>query len=94
MIYILHDEASKKSLSIKGELHKYLVKVRRHSVGDELFFRNRDNIKILHKYKVLNIESRAIELELISSKEIRNVFSSRISAILRRIVLLPVPGLP
>ncbi|WP_241761457.1 16S rRNA (uracil(1498)-N(3))-methyltransferase [Sulfurimonas gotlandica] len=69
LIYILHDEASKKSLSIKGELHKYLVKIRRHSVGDELNFRNRDDIKTLHKYRVVQVESRAVELELISSKE-------------------------
>jgi len=69
VIYVLHDEASKQSLSIKGELHKYLVKVRRHSAGDELFLRNRDDIKTLHKYRVLSVESRALELELVSSKE-------------------------
>ncbi|WP_373003038.1 16S rRNA (uracil(1498)-N(3))-methyltransferase [Sulfurimonas sp.] len=69
LIYILHDEASKDSISIKGELHRYLVKVRRHSVGDQLFFRNRDDMKTLHKYRVLSLESRALELELISSKE-------------------------
>ena len=68
MIYILHDEASKSSLSIRGELHKYLVKVRRHSIDDELCFRNRDDIKTLHKYKILNIESRNLDLELVSSK--------------------------
>ncbi|WP_294960718.1 16S rRNA (uracil(1498)-N(3))-methyltransferase [Sulfurimonas sp.] len=69
LIYILHDEASKKTLNLKGELHKYLVKVRRHSLDDELFFRNRDDIKILHRYKIVNIESRSLELELLSSKE-------------------------
>jgi 16S rRNA (uracil1498-N3)-methyltransferase len=69
LIYILHDEACEKNLKIKGELHKYLVKVRRHSVGDELNFRNRDDIKTVHKYKVVDVESRTLSLELISSKE-------------------------
>ncbi|WP_373035211.1 16S rRNA (uracil(1498)-N(3))-methyltransferase [Sulfurimonas sp.] len=69
LIYILHDDASKEKLSIKGELHKYLVKVRRHTLGDEISFRNRDNIEILYTYKVAEVESRSIELELISSKE-------------------------
>jgi 16S rRNA (uracil1498-N3)-methyltransferase len=69
LIYILHDEASNERLNIKGELHKYLVKVRRHSEGDELFFRNRDDIKMLNKYKVLSVQPRVMELELISSKK-------------------------
>ncbi|NOR57039.1 MAG: 16S rRNA (uracil(1498)-N(3))-methyltransferase [Sulfurimonas sp.] len=69
LIYILHDEACEQNLNIKGELHKYLVKVRRHSVGDELNFRNRDDIKILHKYKVVDVESRTLSLDLVSSKE-------------------------
>jgi len=69
LIYILHDEASKQRLNIKGELHKYLVKVRRHSVGDELDFRNRTDIKTVHKYRIISVESRVLELELISSKE-------------------------
>ncbi len=69
LIYIFHEDASKQTLHIKGELFKYLVKVRRHSVDDELNFRDRDNIKILHRYKVINIESRTLTLELLSSKE-------------------------
>ncbi|MFT7003899.1 MAG: 16S rRNA (uracil1498-N3)-methyltransferase [Sulfurimonas sp.] len=67
LIYILYDEASNKSLSIKGELHKYLVKVRRHCVGDELSFRNRNEIKVLHKYRVIDVQAKTMELELISS---------------------------
>ncbi len=69
LIYVLHDEASKTSLSIKGELYKYLVKVRRHSLGDELFFRNKEHINMLYKYRVQSVESRVLELELMSSKE-------------------------
>lgn len=68
LIYILEDDAGKESLQIKGELHKYLVKVRRHSEGDKLNFRSRKDIKTMHTYKVLHVEPRAMKLSLVSSK--------------------------
>ncbi len=67
MIYTFDDEAGKDTLHVKGELYKYLVKVRRHVEGDELSFRSRDDIKTLHKYRVLHVEPRSLELSLISS---------------------------
>lgn len=68
LIYILDEEAGKDTFRIKGELHKYLVKVRRHSVGDELAFRNRDEIERLHFYKLVEVEPRSATLSLVSSK--------------------------
>ena len=68
MIYTFCDDAGKESLHIKGELYKYLIKVRRHNVGDELSFRSHDDIKTLHTYKLLHVEPRNAELSLISSK--------------------------
>jgi len=68
VIYTFCDDAGKESLHIKGELYKYLIKVRRHNVGDELSFRSHDDIKILHTYKLLHVEPRNAELSLISSK--------------------------
>lgn len=67
MIYILDDDAGKDFLHVKGDLYKYLVKVRRHSEGDELSFRSREDIKTLHKYRLQSVESRSVELSLISS---------------------------
>ena len=67
MIYVLNDDASKQTLKIKGELFKYLVKVRRHCVGDEIAFRNKDDIKQLHLYKITKLDGRNLELELVSS---------------------------
>ena len=67
MIYTFYDEAGEDTLHVKGELYKYLVKVRRQSVGDELSFRSRSDMKTLHKYKVTALESRSLELSLISS---------------------------
>ncbi|MDQ7043275.1 MAG: 16S rRNA (uracil(1498)-N(3))-methyltransferase, partial [Sulfurimonas sp.] len=68
MIYIFDTNAGTSQLTLKGELHKYLIKVRRHSIGDFISFRNRENIELLHKYKILNIEPRIATLELVSSE--------------------------
>jgi 16S rRNA (uracil1498-N3)-methyltransferase len=76
MIYIFHEDASKYTLNIKGELFKYLIKVRRHAVGDEIAFRNKKDIKNLYIYKIKNIDGRVLELELISS-DILEVKSSK-----------------
>ena len=67
MIYILHDEAGKDSLNIRGDLFKYLVKVRRQVKGDELSFRSRADIKKLHRYKIVDVDGRTLSLKLISA---------------------------
>ncbi|WP_245534104.1 16S rRNA (uracil(1498)-N(3))-methyltransferase [Sulfurimonas autotrophica] len=68
LIYLYEENAGKQSFSIKGELYKYLVKVRRHKEGDELGFRNKEDIKTLHLYKITAIEPRALHVEKISSQ--------------------------
>ncbi|MEA2073815.1 MAG: 16S rRNA (uracil(1498)-N(3))-methyltransferase [Campylobacterota bacterium] len=70
LIYIFDEKAGADELTLKGELHKYLIKVRRHSVDDELAFRNRDEMKTLHLYKLVDVEPRAATLSLISSKTV------------------------
>lgn len=69
MIYILHEDVSKEFFTIKGEQFKYLVKVRRHAIGDEINFRNKEKIETLYTYKVQSIDGRSLDLKLISSKE-------------------------
>lgn len=68
MIYIFSEDAGSELLTLKGELFKYLIKVRRHQISDEIFFRNQENIKILHKYKVIDLEPKKVTLELLSSE--------------------------
>jgi len=68
MVYLYHCEAGNERLHVKGEDFKYLIKVRRHGIGDELGFRNKDDIKILHSYKLQKIEPRSAVFERISSK--------------------------
>lgn len=67
LIYIFDEDAGESHLKIKGELHKYLVKVRRHKEGDELALRNRRDTAMLHLYKVVEVEPRVLHLELLSS---------------------------
>ena len=70
MIFVFNDEASREYLSIKGELFKYLFKVRRHKIGDEIAFRNRDDLKNIYIYKVIELETKSATLKLLSSKEL------------------------
>ena len=68
LIYVLDVNAGEDYITIKRELHKYLVKVRRHALGDELCFRNKEDIKILHKYKIVSLDARSLKVELLSSE--------------------------
>ena len=68
MVYVFDERAGEKSFTIKGELHKYLVKVRRHVNGDQLSFRNKENIERLYTYKLVDVEPRSATLELIDEK--------------------------
>jgi len=74
LTYIFHDDAGNKSLKIKADLFKYLVKVRRHVNGDKIDFRSRQKLSQLYTYEVVSVEPRSIELNLVSSsiKEVKS----------------------
>jgi 16S rRNA (uracil1498-N3)-methyltransferase len=65
MQFTYHKDSGDSTLTIEAELHKYLFKIRRHSIENNLFFRNLTD-DILYIYKVLNIDRRKTTLELIS----------------------------
>jgi 16S rRNA (uracil1498-N3)-methyltransferase len=67
MIYLFDTNAGEENLKIKGESHKYLVKILRHSVGDKLYLRNKSEINQFHTYEIVNIEGRSLDLVLLSS---------------------------
>ena len=69
MIFMFSDEAGKNSFSIKGDDFKYLVKVRRHTIGDEINFRSIKEVNILYRYKIISIENRSLSVELDSHEE-------------------------
>lgn len=70
MIYVFDENAGEDVLVLKGEIYKYLIKVRRHKVGDKISFRNEKDIKMLHTYKVDSIEPKKVILSLEDSKEL------------------------
>jgi len=68
LIYVLDEDAGDETLVLKGELHKYLIKVRRHQEGDTIAFRSNKDIKILHKYTLRSLEPKKAILSLASSQ--------------------------
>lgn len=68
MIYILLDEEPKETLTIKGELFKYLIKVRRHAEGDKIAIRYKSSLERLYRYKVISVDNRSLNIELISEE--------------------------
>ena len=68
MIFIYEENASKEYFTIKGEMHKYLIKVRRHQKGDTIAIRRKDTPEVLYTYKITSIEPRALEVVLISQE--------------------------
>ena len=68
MLYLLNEHAGQERFSMKGEDFKYIIKVRRHTIGDELGFRSKEDIKTLHMYRLSAIEPRSAVFEHISSE--------------------------
>ena len=69
LIYILLDEKQQESLTLKGEMFKYLIKVRRHSVDDKINIRYKHSLENLCEYKIASVDNRSLTLELVSQKE-------------------------
>ncbi len=68
MRFLFDDDAGKERLALKGESFKYIIKVRRHQVGDELGFRKQESSETLYRYKIVNIDGRSAALELTSAE--------------------------
>ena len=68
MIYVFNEDAGDENLILKGELFKYMIKVRRHKIDDEILFFILFDIKTLHRYKIVEIAPKKVILELLNSK--------------------------
>ncbi len=68
MQFLFNENSGLSSLLIEGEQYKYIFKVRRHAVEQNLFFRNLKNKKI-YEYKVDSLDRRKAVLSLVSSEE-------------------------
>lgn len=69
MIFIFHPDAGKDGLCVRGEEYKYLIKVRRHQIGDEVTFRNRSDEKIAYRYRLNGVDGREAEFSLMSRQK-------------------------
>ena len=63
MLYLYHKEAAKPQLTLTGDAHRYIFKVRRHKVDDVLYLRNLED-GLLHAYLVRHIDKRSVMLDL------------------------------
>ena len=73
MIFLYCDEAGRERVTLKGEQHKYLVKVRRHKEGERIALRSVEESRILHTYEIVQILPRSLELSLVASQEVEVV---------------------
>ncbi|HSR73368.1 MAG TPA: RsmE family RNA methyltransferase, partial [Sulfurovum sp.] len=67
MLYLYHNEAGKPQLTLIGDEHRYIFKVRRHGVDDTLYLRNLED-GLLHRYLITYIDKRSVILELQESQ--------------------------
>ena len=70
MLYLYHKEAKKAQLTLTGDEHRYIFKVRRHKADELLYLRNLED-GYLYEYKVTAIDKRSVILDLQSSQELR-----------------------
>jgi len=68
MQYTYHKDSGSDIIEIEAEVHKYLFKVRRHDINEDLYFRNLED-KNIYSYKVQNIDRRKTILSLQSFEE-------------------------
>lgn len=73
MIFIFEEAAGSDELILKGETYKYLVKVRRHVVGDPIALRSPQSSEMLYTYRLESVDGREARLVLMERVE-RPVF--------------------
>ncbi len=67
MLYLYHKEAGKPQLTLIGDEHRYIFKVRRHKADDTLYMRNLED-GLLHRYSITTIDKHSVILDLKESK--------------------------
>jgi 16S rRNA (uracil1498-N3)-methyltransferase len=67
MLYLHHKEAGQPQLTLVGDEHRYIFKVRRHKVEDTLYLRNLED-GLLYRYLITHLDKRSVLLELQESQ--------------------------
>jgi len=65
VLYLYHKEAGIASLTLTGDEHRYLFKVRRHKAGESLALRNLED-RLLYTYRIEHLDRRSAVLHLCS----------------------------
>ena len=68
MQYLYNKEAGVSSLDLSGDEHKYIFRVRRHKVEDEIYLRNLYD-DFIYKYKISYIDKKLSTLTLMEQKK-------------------------
>jgi len=69
MLYLYQKEAGKAQLTLSGDDHRYIFKVRRHKVEESLYLRNLED-GLLHHYRIAFIDKRSVILDLQESTKL------------------------
>ncbi len=67
MQYLYHKEAGDSSLTLKGDAHRYIFKVRRHREGEVIALRNLDDSTV-YFYKISSLDKKEAQLLLEKSE--------------------------
>jgi 16S rRNA (uracil1498-N3)-methyltransferase len=70
MKFILSSDAGKQQLRLSGDDYKYVIKVRRHVVGDSIVFRNRADLNQEYSYVLESSDGRYASFVLESQRNI------------------------
>ncbi len=76
MQYLYHQEAGSPQLTLTGDAHRYIFKVRRHKLDDTLYLRNLQD-GLLHRYQITFMDKRTAMLALQESSTLE-VKASRV----------------
>ena len=63
MLYLYNTQAGTTQLTLEGDDHRYIFKVRRHKEGDTLYLRNLED-GLLHRYLITFMDKRSTMLTL------------------------------
>jgi len=67
VLYLFNPEAGQPNLTLEGDDHRYIFKVRRHKVDDTLYLRNL-NDGLIHRYVIIQMDKHNATLILQESK--------------------------
>jgi len=68
MQFVYSLDSSKETLSVDGDIYKYLFKARREKIGSTIFFRNL-NDNYIYKYEIFDITKKDATLRLLDKEE-------------------------